>query len=77
MSLADDDSPCPPHCCCCGPGDPCCDCGRVIPTIEGVFRAGFFAGATHGIDYQDMGTTPIDGESQEDKAWNEFKERRL
>lgn len=28
---------CPPHCCCCGVGEPCCDCGEVRPsaTCEG------------------------------------------
>lgn len=27
------DDPCPDggHCCCCGPGEPCCDCGAVMP----------------------------------------------
>lgn len=19
------------HCCCCGPGEPCCDCGQIMP----------------------------------------------
>lgn len=28
---ADDGTPCPPHCCCCGPGEPCCDCGEIMP----------------------------------------------
>lgn len=23
---------CPPHCCCCGVGEPCCDCGMVRPS---------------------------------------------
>lgn len=29
----DDDEPCAggAHCCCCGPGEPCCDCGEVMP----------------------------------------------
>jgi len=29
----DDDNPCPngAHCCCCGPGKSCCDCGEIIP----------------------------------------------
>lgn len=22
------------HCCCCGPGDPCCDCGQIMPDRE-------------------------------------------
>ena len=30
----DEDDPCPngSHCCCCGPGEPCCDCGQVMPS---------------------------------------------
>lgn len=27
-----EDTGCPPHCCCCSPGKPCCDCGEIIPT---------------------------------------------
>jgi hypothetical protein len=29
----DDDDPCANgvHCCCCGPGDVCCDCGETMP----------------------------------------------
>lgn len=27
--MANEDTGCPPHCCCCGPGDVCCDCGEV------------------------------------------------
>lgn len=28
-----DDEPCEggAHCCCCGPGEACCDCGRIMP----------------------------------------------
>ncbi len=36
---ADEDTGCPPHCCCCGPGEPCCDCGEIIspaPTSDAV-----------------------------------------
>jgi hypothetical protein len=30
---------CPPHCCCCGPGEPCCDCGQIMPAIDEGERA--------------------------------------
>jgi hypothetical protein len=23
---------CPPHCCCCGHYEPCCDCGEIMPS---------------------------------------------
>lgn len=31
-AVEDEDDPCPngTHCCCCGPGEPCCDCGKII-----------------------------------------------
>jgi hypothetical protein len=27
-----DDTGCPPHCCCCDTGEPCCDCGLIKPS---------------------------------------------
>jgi hypothetical protein len=28
------EAPCPPHCCCCRPGDRCCDCGETLPSTH-------------------------------------------
>lgn len=29
--MSEENDSCPPHCCCCGPGEPCCDCGKIMP----------------------------------------------
>ena len=33
-SIEETDDPCEggQHCCCCGPGEACCDCGMVMPS---------------------------------------------
>lgn len=30
----DPNTGCPPHCCCCGPGETCCDCGDTIVAAD-------------------------------------------
>lgn len=32
--MTDQNDSCPPHCCCCGPGEPCCDCGKIMPRVD-------------------------------------------
>lgn len=59
---------CPPHCCCCGVGEPCCDCGKVQGM--GLDVAGNLIGRNGGITTAGFGFVTFDvAERAADYGW--------